>query len=176
MFFLTQPFYEPSEVFARITGVRKLFGRRQGISRCWMLSMPYVLISKPECVEVNWSSFRVFCGAWAVNICKESLKRRREVLSRCLRSMLTNACGDVYIFSSLLAIHLTFFPLFSSDRWLTFPQKVSNLFISSESRCRFHMWSKLKLMLCNFCFTAELFHLNVTWTNNPLIWQIFITN
>ena len=45
--------FTPLEVFARITGVRKLFGRRQGISRCWMLSMPYVLISKPECVEVN---------------------------------------------------------------------------------------------------------------------------
>lgn len=47
--------FRPSEVFARITGTRKLFGRRQGISRCWMLSMPYVLISKPECVEVNFS-------------------------------------------------------------------------------------------------------------------------
>ncbi|CRL07638.1 CLUMA_CG020602, isoform A [Clunio marinus] len=47
---------EPDEVFARLTGVRKLFGRRQGISRCWMLSVPYVMISKPECVEPILSS------------------------------------------------------------------------------------------------------------------------
>lgn len=54
-----------SEVFARITGVRKLFGRRQGISRCWMLSTPYVLISKPECVEVNCAKQMIsYFGAW----------------------------------------------------------------------------------------------------------------
>lgn len=58
-------YVDSSEMFARLTGVRKLFGRRQGISRCWMLSTPYVLISKPECVEVIWeTSDKIYFGAW----------------------------------------------------------------------------------------------------------------
>ncbi|KAG5672382.1 hypothetical protein PVAND_002514 [Polypedilum vanderplanki] len=42
---------EHDEIFSRITGIRKLFGRRQGISKGWFFGTPYVLISKSECVE-----------------------------------------------------------------------------------------------------------------------------
>ena len=40
-------------MFSRITGIRKLFGRRQGISKAWIGTTPYVLVSKPSAVEVS---------------------------------------------------------------------------------------------------------------------------
>ena len=40
-------------MFSRITGIRKLFGRRQGISKAWIGTTPYVLVSKPSTVEVS---------------------------------------------------------------------------------------------------------------------------
>lgn len=40
------------EVFSRLTGLRKLFGRKQGLNKGWLFGTPYVMISKPECVEV----------------------------------------------------------------------------------------------------------------------------
>lgn len=46
------------EIFSRITGIRKLFGRRQGISKGWFFGTPYVLISKSECVEVMYITHR----------------------------------------------------------------------------------------------------------------------
>ena len=99
----------PAEVFARITGVRKLFGRRQGISRCWMLSTPYVLISKPECVEVNRRNFQVSYGGGSEKRFARKLMKQVSVLSRSLRSMLTTACGQClhflfsfWLFSTLL--------------------------------------------------------------------------
>lgn len=42
-----------AELFGRITGGRKLFGRRQGVSRIWNFSVPYIFVSKPEWVEVS---------------------------------------------------------------------------------------------------------------------------
>lgn len=34
-----------TELFARITGIRQLWGRRQGISKMWLGTLPYVLVS-----------------------------------------------------------------------------------------------------------------------------------
>ncbi|CAO1419719.1 unnamed protein product [Diamesa serratosioi] len=42
---------EHDEMFSRITGIRKLFGRRQGISKAWIGTTPYVLVSKASTVE-----------------------------------------------------------------------------------------------------------------------------
>ena len=42
------------EVFSRLTGLRKLFGRKQGLNKGWLFGTPYVMISKPECVEVKY--------------------------------------------------------------------------------------------------------------------------
>lgn len=50
-------------MFSRITGIRKLFGRRQGISKAWIGTTPYVLVSKPEAVEVSFiTKLRSLCS------------------------------------------------------------------------------------------------------------------
>lgn len=120
-----------SEVFARITGVRKLFGRRQGISRCWMLSTPYVMISKPECVEViEQYPIKLFR-------CREPWTSKRIKFNYCvtrwfghstLSEVNVNDYGNIFLF-------LLNFPfvslLFSLTRWLIFP--LLSLIYSLES-------------------------------------------
>lgn len=41
-------------MFSRITGIRKLFGCRQGINKAWIGTSPYVLVSNPSTVEVSY--------------------------------------------------------------------------------------------------------------------------
>uniref|UniRef100_A0A182TCP8 Cytochrome P450 n=1 Tax=Anopheles maculatus TaxID=74869 RepID=A0A182TCP8_9DIPT len=50
------------ELFDRIIASRKMFGRRQGISRVWNGPIPYVLISKASAVEV--STGQTICLRW----------------------------------------------------------------------------------------------------------------
>lgn len=49
---------EYDEVFTRITGLTKIFGKKQGIARAWIGTKPYVLITKPTAVEPILSSPR----------------------------------------------------------------------------------------------------------------------
>lgn len=92
-------YVDSSELFARLNGVRILFGRRQGINRCWMLSTPYVLISKPECVEVNCEMIILINYAVVEETVKQTNDRVKKKLLRntyvlgaacCPRSMLTS--------------------------------------------------------------------------------------
>jgi cytochrome P450 family 4 len=48
--------FEYEEVFARITAMTKLFGKKDGISKAWIGSVPYVILSKPAAVEPILSS------------------------------------------------------------------------------------------------------------------------
>lgn len=41
-------------MFTRITGSRILYGRSKGISKAWIGTNPYVLVSKPSAVEVSY--------------------------------------------------------------------------------------------------------------------------
>jgi cytochrome P450 family 4 len=47
---------EYDEVFTRITGMTKIFGKKQGITRAWIGTKPYILITKPTAVEPILSS------------------------------------------------------------------------------------------------------------------------
>lgn len=63
-------------MFSRVMGFPKLFGRRQGISKSWLFQTPYVLLSKPECVEVKYLHELInfiilllfFCGLYNISL------------------------------------------------------------------------------------------------------------
>lgn len=100
-------------MFARVTGIRKLFGRRQGISRCWMLSTPYVFISKPENVEVTLeiSKRKIYSGTGNHKIIKCSdcvTNHIHKVLSEV--NVSDSCCGySTFLSSPLRLAFLLFF-------------------------------------------------------------------
>lgn len=168
-------------MFARLTGVRKLFGRRQGISRCWMLSVPYVLISKPECVEVNWeiSHLNDF-GARNHEAPNASSALTTHFNYNTPLEVNVNDYGLLYLFSSLSTFLLM--PRASHRFWgaLTHVSTfISNLF---RPMFRFlHIWVAVvngaNYITSNFGLLSPLLpalkdgEFVVTWLTNRPIWM-----